>query len=161
MLFRSDEGDIDVGDTVTVLSQLVPAPFRVSGIATFGSADSAAGATSVLFSNEVAQQYLSSRGQIDGVVVRTADDAAPDVVIARLASAMPDLEIVSGDQLVAEDQAAIRDTFGSFRIFLLVFAFVAVFVGAFMINNTVSIIVAQRTQHLAMLRALEDRKSVV
>jgi putative ABC transport system permease protein len=148
------EGDIDVGDTVTVLSQLVPAPFRVSGIVTFGSADSAAGATSVLFSDEVAQQYLSSPGQIDGVVVRAADDIATDVVIERLSRATPGLEVVSGDELVAEDQAAIQDTFGPFRIFLLVFAFVAVFVGAFMINNTFSIIVAQRTQHLAMLRAL-------
>ena len=148
------EGDIDIGDIVTVLTQLEPTQFRVSGIATFGSADSAAGATSVLFSHEVARQYLSSLGRIDGVVVRAADDVAPDVVIERLSRATPDLEVVSGDELVAEDQAAIQDTFGPFRIFLLVFAFVAVFVGAFMINNTFSITVAQRTQQLALLRSL-------
>ena len=150
----ADDGDVDVGDTVTVLTQLEPALFTVSGIATFGSADSAAGATAVLFDDDVAQQYLASPGQIDGVVLRVSDDVAADVVIERLSRATPDLEVVSGEELVREDQAAIHDTFGPFRVFLLVFAFVAVFVGAFMINNTFSITVAQRTRQLAMLRAL-------
>ena len=138
----------------TVLTQQAPAPFTVTGIATFGTADSAAGATSVLFTDAAAQQYLSSPGQIDGVAVQAVDGVDADVLLDSLAGVVPGLEVVSGATLIAEDQASFSASFAPFKIFLLVFAFVAVFVGAFMINNTFSITVAQRTKQLAMLRAL-------
>ena len=48
----------------------------------------------------------------------------------------------------------IRDDLGFLRIFLLVFAFVALFVGAFLIFNTFSITVAQRVTEFGMLRTL-------
>lgn len=150
----ADAAEFHVGDPITVLTQREPTTFTVAGIATFGSADSPAGATAVLFTDTDAQEYLSAPGQVDGVAVRAADGVAEDEIVGRLTTAVPELEVVSGSQLIAEDQAAFQDAFGPFRIFLLVFAFVAVFVGAFMINNTFSITVAQRTQQLAMLRAL-------
>ena len=150
----ADANGFHVGDRVAVLTQQPPSEFRIAGIATFGTADSLAGATAVLFTDTAAQQYLSAPGQIDGVVVDAVDGVTQQEIVDRLASASPDLEVVSGATLVADDQAAFHSSLGPFKVFLLVFAFVAVFVGAFMINNTFSITVAQRTQQLAMVRAL-------
>ena len=53
-----------------------------------------------------------------------------------------------------ENQAALAADFAGFDTIMLIFAFVAVFVGAFIINNTFSITVAQRTKEMAMLRAI-------
>lgn len=150
----ADKGHFVVGDTATVLTQDAPVEFTITGIARFGTADSPGGATAVLFTDADAQRYLSSPGQVDGIAVEAADGVSQDEMVARLSEAVPDLEVVTGATLVAEDQAALHEAFGPFKIFLLVFAFVAVFVGAFMINNTFSITVAQRTKQLAMLRAL-------
>jgi putative ABC transport system permease protein len=150
----ANESGYGIGDVATVLTKAEPAEFTIVGVATFGTEDSAAGATSVLFTDDAAQRVLSSPGQVDGVVVQATNDLSQDEIAARLDDALPGLEVVTGATLVAEDQAAFHEAFGVFRVFLLVFAFVAVFVGAFMINNTFSITVAQRTRHLAMLRAL-------
>jgi putative ABC transport system permease protein len=64
------------------------------------------------------------------------------------------VEVITGATLVAENQAALGDNLTEFNTIALVFAVVAVFVGAFIINNTFSIIVAQRTREMAMLRAI-------
>ena len=157
----ADKGHFVVGDTATVLTQDAPVEFTITGIARFGTADSPGGATAVLFTDADAQRYLSSPGQVDGIAVEAADGVSQDEMVARLSEAVPDLEVVTGATLVAEDQAALHEAFGPFKIFLLVFAFVAVFVGAFMINNTFSITVAQRTKQLAMLRALGARRRQV
>ena len=150
----ADEGALQVGDQITVLTQLAPREFTLAGIATFGTADSPGGATAVLFTDDDAQHYLSAPGQVDGVAVQAVDGVSQDEIVARLENVVPELDVVTGATIVEEDQAAFAAAFGPFKIFLLVFAFVAVFVGAFMINNTFSITVAQRTQQLAMLRAL-------
>lgn len=56
--------------------------------------------------------------------------------------------------MIAENQVALASGFAAFKTILLVFALVAMFVGAFMINNTFSITVAQRTREMALLRAI-------
>ena len=53
-------------------------------------------------------------------------------------------EVITGDDLVAEGQDSFHDEIQPFKVFMLVFAFVAMFVGSFIINNTFSITVAQR-----------------
>jgi putative ABC transport system permease protein len=150
----ADAGGLAVGDVVTVLTREEPTDFTIAGIATFGTADSPAGATAVLFTDAAAQGYLSSPGMVDGVLVHAADGVSQTELVERLDAVLPDVDVVTGADVVADDQAAVAESFGPFKVFLLVFAFIAVFVGAFMINNTFSITVAQRTQQLAMLRAL-------
>jgi putative ABC transport system permease protein len=151
----ADETGYVPGDVVTVLSGGAPAEFTVSGVASFGSADSPAGASVVLFSDDTAAALLSTPGQVDGVVVTAQDGVDQQELVTALSSAVPsDLEVVTGSQLVAEDKAAFESDFGPFKMFMMVFALVAVFVGAFIINNTFSITVAQRSKEMAMLRAL-------
>ena len=62
--------------------------------------------------------------------------------------------MVSGQAVVAEGQQSIRQALSFIGVFLLVFAFVALFTGSFVIFNTFSIIVAQRLRELALLRAV-------
>jgi len=56
--------------------------------------------------------------------------------------------------LDAEAQDDLKTWLGFFTTFLLVFAAVALFVGSFIIVNTFSMLIAQRTRELALLRAV-------
>jgi putative ABC transport system permease protein len=66
----------------------------------------------------------------------------------------PEYEAVTGADLSAESSQSVANTLGFFRTFMLVFAFVALFVGAFIVYNTYSIVIAERTRELALIRAL-------
>ena len=155
-----DKGSADAagfapGDVTSVLTKGDPQEFTISGIASYGSADSAAGASAVLFTDATAQRLLSSPGKVDGIAVTATTGTTQQQLTDALTEAVPEsLEVVSGSELIAEDQAAFDESFGPFKVFMLVFAGIAVFVGAFIINNTFSITVAQRSKEMAMLRAL-------
>jgi putative ABC transport system permease protein len=151
----ADKAGYQPGDAATVLTQGSPRQFTIAGIATFGGEDSPAGATAVLFTDATATELLGEPGQADAIAV-TAD---PGVTQAELAATVQaavgdDVEVITGATLIDEDQAAVAKDIKPFTIIMLVFAFVAVFVGAFIINNTFSITVAQRTRDMAMLRAI-------
>src|SRR4029453_12609231 len=76
--------------------------------------------------------------------------------------AADDVEVVTGQVLVAEAQDAARETFGGIRTFLLVFALLSVLVGSFVIYTSFTFIVAQRQRQVALLRALgASRRQVV
>ena len=68
---------------------------------------------------------------------------------------MPDgFEAKTGTETSNETTDGLRDALGFFTTFLLVFAAVSLFVGTFLILNTFSILVAQRSQEIALYRAL-------
>jgi putative ABC transport system permease protein len=76
-------------------------------------------------------------------------------VRAAIAAKLPaDAEALTGEAITAEEQSNIRGELGFFNIFLLTFAGIAIFVGSFIIYNTFSIIVAQRTREMALMRAI-------
>ena len=66
----------------------------------------------------------------------------------------PKIEVISGQAVTTEGQKAVHQALGFINAFLLVFAFIALFVGSFIIFNTFSIVVAQRVRELALLRAV-------
>jgi putative ABC transport system permease protein len=151
----ADKAGYEPGDVATVLTKQEPRQFTISGIARFGAADSPAGATAVLFTDAVAAELLAVPGEADAIAV-TAD---PGVDQSDLAAAVQvvvgsDVEVVTGATLVAENQAALAADIAGMGTIFLIFGFVAVFVAAFIINNTFAITVAQRTREMAMLRAL-------
>ena len=147
--------DFELGDTATVLTQRSPVDLTISGIAKFGSADSPAGRNGgvVHRHGRAAVPLVARPGRRHRGPRRSTASRRRAGCLGSSAS-IPDVEVITGATLVAEDQAALHEAFGPFKVFLLVFAFVAVFVGAFIINNTFSITVAQRTKQMAMLRAL-------
>ena len=139
-----------------MLTKSEPRQFTIGGIATFGSADSPAGATAVLFTDAIGGTSCSpSPGEADAIAVTAEDGVEPDDARGRDPDAVgANVEVVTGAALVAENQSSLAADFAGFDTIMLIFAFVAVFVGAFIINNTFSITVAQRTQEMAMLRAI-------
>jgi len=151
----ADKAGYQPGDVATVLTKSAPRQFTIAGIATFGTADSPAGATAVLFTDTAATELLATPGQADAIAV-TADPGVSqaDVAAAVQAAVGGDVEVITGATLVAENQASMAANLAEFETISLVFAVVAVFVGAFIINNTFSITVAQRTREMAMLRAI-------
>lgn len=148
-------GDLQLGDRATVLSQAGSTAVTVVGIASFGDADSPAGASYALFDLDTAQELVAEPGRIDGVRVAAAPGVSEDDLATRIAAAVQgDLEVLTGAELTAEDQDAVAAGLGFFSTFLLTFALVALFVGSFLIYNTFTILVAQRGRETALLRAI-------
>src|SRR5213078_3252281 len=79
----------------------------------------------------------------------------PDQLAARISGVLPTgYEAVTGASAASEQQDQVSQGLGFLRTGLLVFGFVALFVGAFIIFNTFNIVVAQRSRELALFRAL-------
>jgi putative ABC transport system permease protein len=150
----ADTADFHVGDRTTLLTGSEPRPVTIVGIAKFGGADSPGGTAIVLFDDTTAQQFLAEQGQVDGIAVIAATDVTSEALLPRIESLAGDKEVITGKQLTKEDQDNLHKAIGQFGTFMTIFAAIAMFVGAFIINNTFSIIVSQRTKEMALLRAI-------
>jgi putative ABC transport system permease protein len=151
----ADTAGLVVGEAIDVLTKTGRATFTISGIARFGDADSAGGASAVLFTQRDAQAYVSEAGKVDAVLVRAADGVSQDTLAASIGRDLPThVEVLTGDEITKETQDDIASDMAFFGTFLLVFAGIALFVGAFIIFNTFSIIVTQRQREMALLRAI-------
>jgi putative ABC transport system permease protein len=129
--------------------------FIVSGIAGYGSADSLAGATISLFRLDVAQQELGLQGKFDQIDAGASPVISETELRDRVAASLPSYAEAATEATVIGQQVSGIDSFFSIlRTILLVFALIALFVGSYIIINTFSILIAQRTRELALLRAL-------
>ncbi len=129
--------------------------FTISGTAGFGTADNLGGATLALFETPTAQEVLDKQGVFDSISVKAADGVEPAALRTSIERVLPKgVQAVTSTSVADEQSKAIKEGLGFFRIALLVFAFIALFVGAFIIFNTFSIIVAQRSKEMALLRAV-------
>lgn len=148
-----------IGDSVTVSFNNASVPkdqFRIVGVAKFGDADRPAGATVALFTLPEAQRVNGTPGQLDGVAVAGRAGVSQQQLVDRISSSIDErgIQVITGAKLVKEQQNQIEEGLGFFTTFLLIFAGISLFVGSFIIVNTFSIVIAQRTRELALLRAL-------
>lgn len=151
----ADDGGLAVGDTTTVLVQGPPQIVEVVGITRFGDADSPGGASFALLTTEAAQRLIAQPGMFDSVAVVADDGVSQREIASRIAEVVPSgVEVLTGDEITKESQDDIQENLSFFSTFMLVFAIVALLVGAFMIFNTFSITVAQRTRENALLRSI-------
>jgi len=148
--------DISVGDTIRIEAQGSAEPFKVSGLVRFGSTGlSIGGATLAGFDLKTAQRLFHKQGKLDQIRV----SRKPGVSEARLLSAIreilpPQTQVRTGAEQ-ADTDAGDTNAFTSFlQTFLLSFGFIALFVGAFVIANSLSITIAQRTREFATLRTI-------
>jgi putative ABC transport system permease protein len=142
-----------VGQRVRILSALPTKAYTITGIAEFGNASNLAGATLAAFTLPTAQAIAQEPGQLDDINVLTAPGADKAAVQRAITKVLPPgVQVVTGQTLVAENTTAVSQDLLFFDTALLVFAFISLFVGAFTIYNTFSIIVGQRTRELALLR---------
>ena len=152
-----EKGGFELGDEVTLATPGTPPTLetRLTGAVEFGSGG-LNGATLTIFDRAYLQEkffdgkdvYTSvSLNAADGVSQQELADAAQKVLPAGVRAQ-------TGDDYVADNQAALDEILGFLETFLLVFAGVSLVVGIFLIINTFSILVAQRSRELALLRAL-------
>ena len=151
----ADAADFVVGDSTTVLTQTGPEHVTIVGIAKFGDSDSPAGASYTMFTPTAAQAYLTQPGKIDAIKIVADPGVSETQLVERISQVVPaGTEVLTGDEITKEDQAAIKEDMSFFNVFLMVFAIIALFVGSFIIYNSFSILVAQRTKEMALMRAI-------
>ena len=151
----ADEEDYEVGQKITISGVRGAKEYTLSGIGRFGSGVPLGGASFALFTLPEAQAVTGKVGELDNIDVEASGGVTPDELSTRLNADLPnDIEAKTGAEDAAQQSADIKDGFSFLTTFLLVFAGISVFVGAFLIFNTFSITVAQRTREFGMLRTL-------
>ncbi|MCW2776762.1 MAG: hypothetical protein JWN17_487, partial [Frankiales bacterium] len=151
-----------VGDPITVLLASGRQDDVLTGTFGLGDSDSVGGASIVGFEQATAERLLGRPGEYDDVRLVADDGISLPALRRDLARVLPGtLEVATGAQIAAESASAVKAGLGFFSTLLLVFAGVALFVGAFLIFNTFSMLVAQRQRELAVLRALGASRSQV
>jgi putative ABC transport system permease protein len=144
-----------VGDRVLIDLPNRPRTFTITGIVTFGSADDLAGITLAGFSLPTAQAVFDSRGSFATISVLATPGADTVRLQRSIAAILPrGVQVISGQALVNEESNAVDSQLSFISTALLIFGFIALFVGAFTIFNTFSITVGQRTRELALLRVV-------
>jgi len=144
-----------LGDSVRVLFQGPPRSFTLTATFGYGDLDSMAGATVVIFDTQTAQDVLGRPGQFDQITVKAAPGFSQAQVrdnVARIVGSH--YEAITGQTDADRTAQGVADALGFFSIALMVFGGIALFVGAFIIFNTFSILVAQRVREFGLLRAL-------
>ncbi|HSK57309.1 MAG TPA: FtsX-like permease family protein [Jiangellales bacterium] len=147
-----------VGDSVSLVStgEQPQLSAELVGTVRFGSTGNLVGATLTVFETAAAQDlFLGGADAFTDISVTTEDQASAAEVAASVAAVLPEgIESRVGEDVAEENQTALQEGLGFFNTFLLVFAAVALVVGTFLILNTFTILVAQRTRELALFRAL-------
>jgi putative ABC transport system permease protein len=160
----AERAGFHVGDRIGVLTLQPKRTFTLVGIFGYeGGRDTLFGEARVLFTEPVAQRLMLGRSRAYSAVnVRAADGVSPEELRDAIRAAVGPGYMVRTAAQVADEQAEATRGFGNVvRGILLGFAGVALFVGVFLIINTFSILVAQRTRELALLRSLGSGRAQV
>lgn len=123
-----------------------------------------AGATITFLDVATATAAYASDGQVSTIAVYAKPGIAESVLVDRLAPGVAKAtasEAVAGDTMRTQARADIDKTLGFVETFMLVFAGISLFVGAFIISNTFSMSVRQRMREFALLRAVGASPSQV
>jgi putative ABC transport system permease protein len=152
-----------VGDAVQVKTAAGKAQYRITGTVSYGDVDSLGFGSIAAFDLETAQHVLDREGQFDSISLAAKDGTSPAELVRAVRPLLPSTLVVKDSAKQADEASAEIDKGMSYiRYFLLGFGAIALFVGAFVIFNTLSITVAQRTREFATLRTLgASRKQVL
>jgi putative ABC transport system permease protein len=155
--------DLQVGDSVTVSTLGEKHRYELTGTASFGGVDSLGFASIAVWDVKTAQALLGRKGQFDGIAVAAKDGVSPSELVEAIEPILPgNLEVKDSAQAAKDAAAEVNSSMNMVRAFLLGFGVIALLVGAFVIFNTLSITVAQRTREFATLRTLgASRKQVM
>jgi putative ABC transport system permease protein len=151
----ADDETLAIGDGIGVAALGPARDFEIVGIARYGDLSSLGGATFAIFDISTAQALLDKEGQLDTVQAAAEDGVTPEELVGRIREELgPSVTVRSGAEQASEESDETATFTTIIRYFLLAFAGVALFVGAFVIFNTLSITVAQRTREFATLRTI-------
>jgi putative ABC transport system permease protein len=146
---------LKIGDTIGVQAEGPVRQLAIAGIVKFGSVDTIGGATLAGFDLPTAQRLFGKPGKLDEIAVASKSGTSDATLTREIRGILPRNAQVRSAAQQAHEDAADTNTFISFlRGFLLAFAGIALFVGSFVIANSLSITIAQRTREFATMRTI-------
>ena len=151
----ANKEDFRLGESIGVQAEGPAQRLRISGLVRFGTVSTIGGATLAGFDLPTAQELFGKRGRLDEIAVAAKPGVSDEELVRDLQAKLPPTAQVKTASQQARDDAAETNSFISFlRGFLLAFGGIALFVGAFVIANSLSITIAQRTREFATVRTI-------
>jgi putative ABC transport system permease protein len=146
---------LKIGQQMIVAGAAPAKRYTIVGIVKFGGGQSFGGAGTAILTPAEAQYAAGETGRYDQIDVAAQSVVTPPQLRARIRAALPrSVDVRTGEQQAAKNTSDLEGNLSFLRTFLLVFAYVALVVGAFIIFNTFSITVAQRTREFGLLRTM-------
>jgi putative ABC transport system permease protein len=150
----AESAGLAIGDTLKIIGAGRVRPFRLVGLTQLGQA-SFGGASIAQVTLPVAQRLTHKRGRLDQISVAADDGVSQQVLKKRIEKVLPlSARVETAKENAGRSTEEIKESLGFLQTILLVFGYVAVLVGAFIIFNTFSITVAQRVSEFGVLRTL-------
>jgi putative ABC transport system permease protein len=159
----ADSNGFKVGDKLQIADEAPKKTYTISGIVKIAGVDSFGGGVIAVLTLPEAQRMTGHGDAYDEIEVAGQPGVTPEQLKTRIAQVAPNgVEVRTGTEQADKQTKDINDGFLSFlRTALLAFAGISLFVGAFLIFNTFSITVAQRTREFALLRVLGAKRKQV
>ncbi|MFE7116208.1 ABC transporter permease [Streptomyces sp. NPDC057654] len=151
----AERAGVKVGDTVRMSVNGPVMQQKVVGVFTTDDGNVTAGGSLALFDTKTAQKLYTKPGEFSEIDVKAAPGTSQTALKSAIDKILPHTAESTTGQKLADDQAkAIATGMSSMKTGLLVFAGIALFVGIFIIANTFTMLVSQRTKELALMRAV-------
>src|SRR3954447_17919810 len=144
-----------VGDTIGASALGPIRQFKITGVVTFGGVDSIGNATVSMFSLQGAQELFKRGHTVDSILVSGKPGTDPRTLRADIQKVLPPgVEVASAKSQDRFDLKGLKSFLDIIKTALVAFGGIALFVGAFIIFNTLSITVAQRAREFGLLRMI-------
>jgi putative ABC transport system permease protein len=151
----AERAHLKLGQQIQIAGSAPARRYTIVGILKFAGSQSFGGAGAAIMPLAEAQRVLGEVGQFDEIDVAAQPGVSPSQLRDRIRAVLPrTVDVRTGAQEAAKQTSDLESNLGFLRTFLLIFAYVSLVVGAFIIFNTFSITVAQRTREFGLLRTL-------
>jgi putative ABC transport system permease protein len=151
----AERSHLKLAERIIAVGATTARTYTIVGILKFAGGQSFGGAGTALLTPAAAQRAAGEAGRYDEIAVAASAGVSDAQLRARIRAALPrSVDVRTGSQQAAKETSDLESRLGFLRTFLLVFAYIALVVGAFIIFNTFSITVAQRTREFGLLRTL-------
>ena len=158
----ANRASLHLGQQMLIAASAPVSRYTIVGITRFGGGQSFGGAGAALLTLAEAQRIVGQPGRFDQIDVAATKGVTPAELRNRIRAELPQtVQVRTGSEQAAKDTSDLESNLSFLRTFLLVFAYVALVVGAFIIFNTFSITVAQRTREFGLLRTLGASRAQV
>jgi putative ABC transport system permease protein len=158
----AERANLKLGGQIVLAGAAATQRYTIVGILKFGGGQSFGGAGAAILIPSQAQTVVGEPGHFDQIDVASQSGLTPSALRDRLRAELPGTVAVrTGSEEAAKESSDLESNLGFLRTFLLIFAYVALVVGAFIIFNTFSITVAQRTREFGLLRTLGASRSQI
>jgi len=158
----AERENLRIGGQILVAGSAPAKRYTIVGIMRFAGGQSFGGAAAALLTLAEAQRIAGEQGRYDQIDVAARPGVTPSELRDRIRAILPStIEVRTGAAQAATETSELESNLSFLRTFLLVFAYVSLVVGAFIIFNTFSITVAQRTREFGLLRTLGGSRGQV